>query len=81
MRYYYTPTRRARIQKIDNTPSIADDTEKLENSNISAENIKWYSLFGKQLVVSFKYTLSEQTGNFTPIDLVIRPHKDKITQN
>lgn len=54
MRYHYTPTRTARPRKTDNIPSAGDDTQKLENANISVSkcNAKCYGLFGKQPVVS-----------------------------
>ena len=46
MRYHFTPTRIAVIKR-QTVTSVGREMEKLECSNTTDGNIKWYSYFGK----------------------------------
>ena len=59
VKYLFTPTRLAKIKKIDNN-SIGEDVEKLEPSQTVGGNVKWCSHFEKQ-----SGNFSKQSGNFS----------------
>ena len=46
MRYHFTPTRMAVIKR-QTVTSVGREMEKLESSNTTDGNIKWYNYFGK----------------------------------
>lgn len=60
---HYTGTRLAKIKKRLTAPDKEEDLEQRECSHIVGGNVKPYSHFGKQLVVSYTCALTIQNSS------------------